>query len=211
MAAPTRFPGDVTIEGSLQVNGTRTPTFSRSELTQENLAVYPISPEKWRVWDALQTNLPGTGATDDLALIGGTWATGVPSIQTGDLKAAGATTRRARMVFQLPPEYVAGETVTLRVNAGMITTVSDGTATIDFEVYKSDRGVLVSGSDICATVATTINSLSFADKSFTITATSLSPGDVLDIRMSIAIADAASATAVIGCAGEVALLLDIRG
>lgn len=211
MAAPTIFPGDVQIQGNLQVNGTRTPTFARSELTQENLAVYPLQHTDWRVWDAVQTNLPGTGATDDLAIIGGTLGTGVPSIQTGDLKAAGATTRYARIQFQLPPEYVAGETVTLRANAGMVTTVADTSATIDFQVYKSDRGILISGSDICATSATTINSLTFGNKDFTITAATLSPGDILDIRMAIAVNDAATGTAVIGCAGSIEMLLDIRG
>jgi hypothetical protein len=211
MAAPNIFPGDVTIYGNLQVNGNRYPTFNRSEFTQENLAVYPIPPVNWRTWDAMQTNLPGTGATDDLALISGTWATGVPSIQTGDLKNAGATTRYARVQVQLPPEYVAGETVTLRVYAGMVTTVASSSATIDFEVYKTDRGILVSGSDLCATAATTINSLTFGNKDFTITATSLSPGDILDIRMAIAVSDTATGTAVIGCAGAVEILADIKG
>jgi hypothetical protein len=211
MPAPTIFPYDVQIQGSLQVNGTRSPSIARSELTQENLAVYPLNHTDWRVWDAVQTNLPGTGATDDLAIIGGTFGTGVPSIQTGDLKNAGATTRYARIKFQLPPEYVAGETVTLRAYAGMVTTVASSSATIDFEVYKTDRGILVSGSDICATSATTINSLTFANKDFTITATSLSPGDILDIRLAIAVSDTATGTAVIGCAGSIEFLLDIKG
>lgn len=211
MPAPTIIPSDVIIQGNLSVYGDRLPSFDRSELTQDNLAVYPIPHVDWRVWDAMQTNLPGTPATDDLGLIGGTFATGVPSIQTGDLKNAGATTRYARCQVQLPPEYVAGETVTLRVNAGMITTVASVSATIDFEVYKSGRGVLVSGSDICATAATSINSVTFGDKSFTITATTLNPGDVLDIRMAIAVNDSGTGTDVIGCAGEVALLLDIKG
>lgn len=212
MAAPVIFPGDVQVQGNLQVNGTRSPSFNRSELTQDNLAVYPLNHTDWRVWDAVQTNLPGTAASDDLSIVGGTWGTGVPSIQTGDLKNnAGVTTRYARIKFQLPPEYVAGETVTLRAYAGMITTVASTTATIDFEVYKTDRGVLVSGSDICATAATTINSTSFANKDFTITATSLSPGDILDIRMAIAVNDTATGTAVIGCAGSIEFLLDIKG
>jgi len=211
MAAPTIFPGDVQIQGNFQCNGTRSPSITRSELTQENLAVYPLNHTDWRVWDAVQTNLPGTGAADDLAIIGGTFGTGVPSIQTGDVKNLGATPRYARIKFQLPPEYVAGETVTLRVKGGMVTTVASSSATIDFEVYKTDRGILVSGSDICATLATTINSTSFADKDFTITATSLSPGDILDIRMTIAVNDSGTGTAVIGCAGSVEFLLDIKG
>lgn len=211
MTLAALIPGDVQIQGNLQVNGTRSPSLNRSELTQDNAAVYPLNHTDWRVWDAVQTNLPGSGASDDLAVIGGTWGTGVPSIQTGDLKNAGATTRYARIKFQLPPEYVAGETVTLRAYAGMVTTVASVSATIDFEVYKTDRGILVSGSDLCATAATTINSLSFANKDFTITATSLSPGDILDIRLAIAVNDSGTGTAVIGCAGSIEFLLDVKG
>lgn len=209
--ATARIEGNLTIEGNLQVNGSRYPTVNRSEFTQENLAVYPLQHVNWRVWDAVQTNLPGTAASDDLSIVGGTFATGVPSIQTGDLKNAGSTSRYARCQVQLPPEYVAGETVTLRAYAGMITTVASVAGTLDFEVYKTDRGVLVSGSDLCATAATTINSTSFANKDFTITATSLSPGDILDIRLTILVNDSGTGTAVIGCAGSIELLCDIKG
>lgn len=211
MAAPNIFPGDLQVQGNLQVNGSRLPTFSRSEFTQENLAVYPIPWTFFRVWDAMQTNLPGTGASDDLELTSGTWATGVPSIQTGDLKNAGATTRYARCQLQLPPEYVAGETVVIRLHAGMRTTVASSSATVDLEVYKSGREFIVSGSDICATAATTINSLTLADKDFTITSTSLNPGDILDVRLAIAVNDSGTVTAVIGVVGSFELLLDIKG
>ena len=39
-------------------------------------------------------------------------------------------------MFPVPPEYVAGQTITLRANAGMKTTVADGSAAIDFEVVR---------------------------------------------------------------------------
>jgi hypothetical protein len=163
------------------------------------------------VWDALATNLPGTSATDDLALTGGTFGTGTPSIQTSDLKNAGATTRYARCTVELPPEYVAGETVTIRLHAGMITTAASASATADLEVYLSNREFLVDGSDLCATAAQSINNTTLADKDYTITATSLAPGDILDIRLAIAVSDTATATAVIGCVGSCELLLDIKG
>lgn len=212
MANPTQLPGDLRVPGDITYSGNLHPAPPRSALAQENNAVYPIPIVDWRVWDAMHTNLPGTGATDDLALVGGTFGTGVPSIQTGDVKNLGATTRYARCLVQLPPEYVAGESVTIRVNAGMVTTIASTSATIDFEVFKSNRGVGVDGTDLSTTTAaTTINSLTFANKDFIITATSLNPGDILDIRMAIAVSDTATGTAVIGCAGSVELLLDIKG
>jgi hypothetical protein len=205
----TIFPESVIIQGDLIVNGSK-PAYARTELTQEDNARFKIQPTDWRVWDAMATNLPGTSATDDLALVGGTFATGSPSIQTSDLKAAGSTTRYARCTFQLPHNYVAGQTVTLRARAGMLTTVADVAATIDFQVYRSNDEAGI-GSDLCATSATTINSLTLANKDFTITPASLLPGDTLDIRMAVLVNDAATATAVIGIVGGVEVLLDVKG
>ena len=202
-------PNDVIIQGSLIVTGDK-PATARTDLTQEDNARFKIQPTDWRVHDAIQTNLPGTGATDDLAIVSGTLGTSAPSIQTGDLKNAGATTRYARCTFQIPHNYVAGQTVTIRASGGMITTVASSSATIDFEVYRSADNNTV-GSDLCATAATTINSLTFANKDFTITPTSLTPGDTLDIRMTIAVSDTATGTAVIGCAASVEILLDVKG
>jgi hypothetical protein len=163
-----------------------------------------------RVWDAFQTNLPGTPATDDLGLIGGTFGTNAPSIQTGDLKAAGATTRYARFQVNLPPEYVAGQTVTLRFAAGMITTIADASATLDVECHLSDEDDTVS-ADLYVGAAQSINSLTFADKDFTITPATLSPGDMLDVRIAIAVNDAATGTAVIGCVAAMKRVCDTRG
>lgn len=208
--AVTILPDDVTVQGDLQVNGDILPKQPRSMLELESSKVYPIPLTFFRVWDALQTNLPGTAATDDLALITGTLGTASPIIQAGDLKAAGATTRYARVQVTLPPEYVAAETVLVRAKAGMTTTIADTSCTIDFQVYRVARDGTV-GSDICATAATTINSTTHADKDFTITATTLAPGDLLDIRMAITCTDGATVTAVTPTVDQVELVLDIRG
>lgn len=205
----TIFPESVIIKGNLTVQGTK-PAYERTDLTQENNARFKIQPTEWRVWNAMQTVLPGTSASDDLGLYGGTFGTGSPSIQTYDLKNAGATTCYARCTFQLPYNYVAGQSVTIRAHAGMLTTVASATATIDFEVYRSDDEAGI-GSDLCTTAATTINSLTLADKDFTITPASLLPGDTLDIRMAVAINDSATGTAVIGIVGSVEVLLDVKG
>lgn len=93
----------------------------------------------------------------------------------------------------------------------MVTTVSDGTATLDVEVYKVGRDSLVSGSDICSTGATDINSTTFADKEFVITPTGLSAGDMLDIRIAVAVNDAATGTAVDAAIAAAEALLSIRG
>lgn len=197
------------VQQSLTCLGTK-PPLARSELTQEDNGRYKINPTDWRVWDAFHTNLPNPSATDDLGLYGGTFGAASPSVQTSDMKALGAVTRRARCTFQLPTEYVAGQSVTLRARAGMLTTVADNGATIDFEVFRSDDQAGI-GVDLCATAATTINSLVLANKDFTITPNTLGPGDTLDIRMSVLVNDAATLTAVIALIGSVELLLDVKG
>ena len=92
----------------------------------------------------------------------------------------------------------------------MLTTISDTSAAIDFECYRSNDEAGI-GSDLVTTSATSINSLTLANKDFVVTATSLLPGDTLDIRMKIAIVDSATATAVIGLVGGVELLLGVKG
>lgn len=207
----TRLDGGFINPGTMAGNRLKTNAeVLRAQLIQESGSRWQIPWTAWRVWDAMHTNLPGTSATDDLAFIGGTFATGSPTIQTSDLKAAGATTRYARCVVALPAEYDDNATVQIRAHAGMKTTISDTTATIDFQAYESDleEGI---GSDLVTTVATTMNSVTLADIDFTLTATTLASGDVLDIRMAVAINDGATVTAVIGMVGNVELLLDVRG
>ena len=92
----------------------------------------------------------------------------------------------------------------------MLTTISDTTATLDVECYPNDDDATAS-ADIISTAAVTINSVTFSTKNFTITPTNRSPGDQLQIRVAIAVNDAATGTAVIGCIGKCSLLCSIRG
>jgi len=183
---------------------------ARSKLAQDSLLIYRINPGDWRVWDAPQTVLPNPSAADDLGLYNGTFGTAPWYIGTSDLKAAGATTRYARCRVRLPAEYVDGETIAIRLGAGMITTVADGSATIDVEAYKVGLDGAM-GSDLCSTSAASINSLTFADKDFTIDGSGLVAGDELDVRVAIAVSDAATGTAVIGAFRQAALLADVQG
>ena len=158
----------------------------------------------------LLIELWGKDATDDLSLVAGTLGTNAPSLQTEDLRFVGATNRYKRLMIPLPSNYVAGESVKLRFSAGMITTIADGTATLDVVCYKSDEDNTVS-ADLCSTAAQSINSLVFADFDFAITATALSPGDMLDVRIVVTVTDTATATAVIGCVAAIKRLCDTQG
>lgn len=182
---------------------------ARTALTEEALVEYPIQLTDLRVHDAFQTNLPGTAATDDLALIGGTFGSAAPMIQGVDFGGT-STTAYARFLAQLPAEYVSAGDLKLRVRGGMLTTVSDTTATVDVEAYKADDDGAV-GSDICATAAQSINSLTIADKDFVITATGLAAGDVLDIRVKVTGSDTGNLGVMTPAITKLSLLQDIKG
>lgn len=183
---------------------------ARDKLALDNLKPYPILHTQWRVWDSLVALLPATSSSDDLGLYPGTWGTTPWLIRSADVKTT-TVTLRAACEYALPAEYDDGETVTLTALAGMITTVADGSATIDFEVYEKGGTGAALGSDLCTTAATTINSLAFSTKSFTITPGGLAAGDVLQIRMTIAVVDTATATAVVAAIEQIKLLCDVRG
>lgn len=154
----------------------------------------------------------GKDATDDLSVVGGTLGTNAPSLQTEDLRDVGVTWRYRRYAVILPPEYVAGETVLIRVKGGMITTVADTTAFADVNCYENEEDNSVS-ADLCTTAETTINALiaTATTVDFTITAATLSPGSVLDVRVGVEVTDASTGAEVIGCITKISLLCDTQG
>lgn len=184
-------------------------TVTRANLGQDDLKPYPIDLVEMRVHDARQTNLPGTAANDDMGVITGTPGTDAPTLQGVDFGGT-STDEKCAFSFALPPEYVSGETITLRVKAAMLTTVSDGTATVDAEVFARDGDGAV-GADICATAAQSINSLTPANKDFTITPTSRVAGDVLEVRLSFGGSDTGNVGVMIPEISDVRMLLDIKG
>lgn len=183
---------------------------ARSSLAENSLAVFPIDLNRLRVHDAPQTLLPTSASSDDLGLVAGTFGTDGQTVQTSDAKAT-TVTQRARFQVQLPDNYIDGQDIQIRVRAGMITTVSDTTATVDVEAYALDGDGSV-GGDLCTTAATTINTTvdTKNNRDFVITPTGLTAGDILDVRITIAITDSATGTAVIGEISKLALLCDVR-
>jgi hypothetical protein len=181
----------------------------RSKLATETLK-FNVPLEMLRVHDAFQTSLPTTASSDDLGMIIGTFGTDAVVVQTSDSKNT-STTQRGRFSVRLPHDYVAGNPLSIAAWAGMKTTVASSLATIDFEVYAKNDSTGLVGSDLVTTAATTINSLTAAAKEFVITPTGLVAGDELDIRVTIAITDSATATAVIGRIMKLYMLLSVKG
>jgi hypothetical protein len=201
MVLPPEVITNYTIAGNADIAYTK--------IAQRVLAESVIPLTQARVWDAVQTNLPATPASDDLGIITGTWGTNPVRITAGDVKALGSTTRRLYVAIPIPANYEDGQTIQLRIRAKMETTVADVSCTIDAEVYVGSDGSL--GSDLVTTSAASMNSLSAANYDFTINATGVDPGDLLEVRISIASNDAATATAVTPAIYSVSLLCDTRG
>ncbi len=182
-----------------------------TKLARRSQARVTVPLEKLRTWDALATNLPNTSSSDDLGLVTGSWGSTAPYVGTSDLKTAGATTRYAGFLIPMPPDYEDGETVTLRVTCGMKTTVADTSCTIDAECYPFNlREGGIDTTDLVATSAQSINSLTAASKDFAIDESGLVAGQMLSFRIKIVCTDAAAVTAVIAAIWQVEVLCDLR-
>jgi len=211
--ATMRLPQDTDLVGvrNISMSGTFSPPLTRAQFTQDSNAVYHIPLESLRVWNAYATALPGTPAADDLGLVGGTWATGVPSVESTNQASAGSATLYARFQLLLPPEYESGQSVSIRATAGMVGAIADAAATIDFEAYLSNGDGLISGSDLVSTAATSINSVSFAEKTFALDSAGLVAGDRIDVRVAVLVNDVGTGGTVKARIAELAMLLDIKG
>lgn len=181
-----------------------------SQLAQRVLQSHPVPFTSLRVWDAL-ASLPVTAAADDdLALITGTPGADTPKLSSGDLKAAAATSRKIAFELEVPADYDDGETFQIRIRAGMVAKVADVSAMVDLQVYRADGDGTTVG-DICATAATSINSLALADVDFTINTATVDPGDRLLCVVTVAINDAASVDPVEAVITNIVRLCDTRG
>jgi hypothetical protein len=210
MANPTNLPGDLIVPGDVRITGSITPGLSKDNvLAQADLQAFNVPWTIWRTFDAMGTNLPSAAANDDLGLVGGTHGTNHIVLDANDV--GGLTNiRYARGIIALPWEYVAGQTVQLRFYAGCQTSAPDTTCTLDIQAYPTDGDNTVGADLASAAVANNMQSTSFANVDFTITATSLSPGDELDVLIGISYADTGDADVMIPTIGKIQLLCDVR-
>jgi hypothetical protein len=201
MILPPEVITNYTIAGNADIATTK--------LAQRVLAESIVPLTQARTWDAVASNLPASASSDDLGLVSGTWGTNPARITAGDVKALGATTRRLYLAIPIPANYEDGQTIQLQIRAKMETTVAVVSCTIDAEAYVGADGAV--GSDLVTTVAQSMNSLTAAAYNFTVNATGVDPGDLLEVRLSISSNDAATATAVTPAIYSIALLCDTRG
>lgn len=180
----------------------------RTQLTQDDLQPYVIPLSYFEA--------PGTGAqlgssagtpSGALGLTIGTHGSATPKL-VGEAASGNSKSNSGRVQFALPPEYVSGETITLRVRARITGNVQVA-QTVDALVFKSDEAAGV-GSDLCATAAQSLTT-SAANYDFTITPTGLAAGDTLDVLITAAANDTGASNNRFIEIFRVAMLLDIKG
>lgn len=173
--------------------------------------IHPIDLRTVRVWDSASLALlPQTSASDDLGLYVGAFTSASWIIKTFDVKTL-TTSLYGRFSAFVPERFPAANgAFKIRFYAGMITTIAGTSCEIDLVAYKIDRLAGIS-ADLVTTLPITINTLGSAAKDFTLTATSLSPGDELDCRVAISVVDAATATAVVASIGAIQVVCTLQG
>lgn len=178
---------DIDVGDILIVEGSGSGMFV--EASSSATAAYPLVLSDARI-STTMLPLTVTANGSDMGITTGTPGTDAPTLRGVDF---GSTTSDEKCGFEvvLPRGYRAGQPVTVRVKAGMLTTVATGTITVDVEAWEADGAGLV-GSDLCTTAAQSINSLTLANKDFVITPTTLSAGDKLLVRFSFAGTDTAN-------------------
>ena len=207
----TTFTGESIFNGTMKLPQTIAGEFKTSNNVQRQRMVFNLPLHDFCIHDAIQNRLPNPSATDDLGLYGATFGTNATIIQTYDVKAAGAQTLYARFPdFVIPYNYDPGETIELLINAGMVGAVADTSCTLDVECFVNDGEGGYSGVDRYVGAALTMNSLTFAGKQFDL-GNGLNPGDHLDIRIGIAVNDAAGGSPVQAAFGRAAVRCDTRG
>jgi len=98
--------------------------------------------------------------------------------------------------FVLPPNYVAGGTITLQVGALVVLAgdaANDATSTIDMEARKQTDATGAVGSDLVSTAAQTLATAG-ATYSFTVTPTGLVAGDKLVCKLTTSVVETAGGT-----------------
>lgn len=165
--------GGVDVTGALTVSTTAAVTGNVTGSAALTYVDHTIGVDfsTFRIHDNIDAFLDQAAADDDdLTLIQGTFGTNATTVETIDCGGLADTTQYAAFWFVVPPTYPAGATVTVKANAGMVTTVADQSATLDFECYVPDyanEDASVS-TDLITTAAQSVNFTTFADYSYTL-------------------------------------------
>lgn len=176
---------------------------ARTNIVQDDAGTYTIPLGSVLAADGAALGASDTQGSGDHFI---SYSSGVLKLM-GNSPASTTETDTSIVEFSLPPEYVDGETVTVRINGEY---TSDGDSkTLDVVAYESTATNATVGSDICDTSVKTLTGTDAA-YDFTITPTDLKAGDILVFEVTTVFQDSD------GSVGEaeinsIQVLLDVKG
>lgn len=134
------------------------------------------------------TTLPNAGTSGILGVVEGTYGTTEPTVKT--FNAMGVTTSNgARFMYDVPPSYIAGSPMSVSVT-GYMSVAASVSAVLQVDAYRYAAPTVNVAPGSGGTQ--TNNVLVAATKTFTITPTTVVPGDRLDVRVQWTINDGGS-------------------
>lgn len=187
----------------LKASQTTAGELRRADLTEDALQPYGIPVAQIRAADGAALGITETDGDHFLAL-------GTNTIQLQGEEAVSETEESVSYwQFVLPPEYVAAGDVKVRVRCKVDGAGTDNASTVDVEAYEQADGAV--GADLCATAAQAFAAKStWYDKDFTVTASGLVAGDVLNIKLTSSVIESGGA-ALAFYADPPKMLLDVKG
>ncbi|MGA2501828.1 MAG: hypothetical protein ABSH20_29150 [Tepidisphaeraceae bacterium] len=179
--------GDVDISGAFKVNGAAAAFGSSSA---DGLFATPLMMNAMKTVAGLQ--MTGSASSTNWGLVytpaTGTYLTGTPT-------SSGSSSDVAAYDFVLPPNYVAGTNVTVKVACYYTNTSSTASVeTVAAAAYLNNTTAGTQGSTLIATAAQNCPITTAAFQTFTITGTSLVPGSYLTLTFSAAMTNAGGAS-----------------
>lgn len=167
---------------------------------------WPETAQKIRPGFAFYRNNDGSAlaaaaASGTFGVTSGGYGTGGTKLE-GEAASGNTKTSTLKIPFTLPQNYVAASSLTLKV-VHRTSAVANTTANIDAEAYRSDQHGGATGTDQIAAAPTTVNTVTWTTSSFTITGTSFSPGDEIDIYIRTSVDDSGGATGAKAQIGDV--------
>jgi hypothetical protein len=179
------------------------------QLAQRTNALVGIPLTQCRIASNLALNLPAAASGSDLGLVTGVAGTSFPIVTAGGVKNTSGS-RSLGFLFNVPPNFDVGESLTLRLRAGMQTTIASGSCTATVAVYRSN-GDGASSANLYTGSPLSMNGLAPANIDFVLQSSGSTPGHAMHCVVTIAYSDVATATAVIPAIFGITLLADLRG
>lgn len=161
------------------------------------MALRMVDCRKDGAWKTVVDAAPGASLLGQAATTAGVNLVG--NAVSGNTK-----TDYAQIDAVLPPWYVAGAAITVRIRAKWTTTLLTVSSLVDAEVKVAADGTL--GSDICTTAAQQVTT-SFANYNFTVTPTGRVAGETLTIRVGLLGDDTGGTINTAGAISAIALVL----